>query len=77
MNDFYEDDEPIEEVLAAFERGEKGVTRRPGFRIVDAPDFVTTGTNMGVRARVRLSAQGPARPSSASTTEGAVPVPAS
>jgi hypothetical protein len=26
---FYEDDEPVEEILAAFERGEKGVTKRP------------------------------------------------
>lgn len=27
--DFYEDDEPLEDVLAAFERGEKLVTARP------------------------------------------------
>lgn len=27
--DFYEDDEPAEEIQAAFERGEKGVTKRP------------------------------------------------
>lgn len=26
---FYEDDEPVEKVRAAFDRGEKGVTRRP------------------------------------------------
>lgn len=28
-NDFYEDDEPVEDVRAAFEAGEKGITRRP------------------------------------------------
>lgn len=27
-DDFYEDDEPVEDVLAAFERGEKGLTAR-------------------------------------------------
>ncbi len=27
--DFYEDDEPIEDVIAAFDAGEKGVTRPP------------------------------------------------
>lgn len=32
MTDFYEDDEPIEAVLAAFEDGEKGVTSRPAPR---------------------------------------------
>jgi hypothetical protein len=26
---FYEDDEPVDDVIAAFERGEHGVTRRP------------------------------------------------
>lgn len=29
-NDFYEDDEPFEKIQSAFERGEKGVTERPG-----------------------------------------------
>lgn len=29
MSDFYEDDEPIEDVAQAFDRGEKGVTRKP------------------------------------------------
>jgi hypothetical protein len=28
-DDFYEDDEPVEEIMAAFERGEKGVTAPP------------------------------------------------
>jgi hypothetical protein len=28
-NDFYEDDEPIEKITAAFERGVKGVTAPP------------------------------------------------
>lgn len=26
---FYEDDEPVEDVVAAFERGDKGVTEKP------------------------------------------------
>lgn len=29
MTGFYEDDEPVEKVTAAFERGDKGVTRPP------------------------------------------------
>jgi hypothetical protein len=28
-SDFYEDDEPVEKIKAAFERGIKGVTARP------------------------------------------------
>jgi hypothetical protein len=28
-NDFYESDEPVEKVMMAFERGEKGLTDRP------------------------------------------------
>lgn len=35
----YEDDEPVDEVVAAFERGKKGVTRRRGVRNVKAPDL--------------------------------------
>lgn len=31
-SDFYEDDESTADVLAAFEAGERGVTRRPGKR---------------------------------------------
>ena len=27
--DFYEEDEPVEKIVAAFERGEKGLTGRP------------------------------------------------
>ncbi|GLZ55668.1 hypothetical protein [Actinomycetospora sp. NBRC 106378] len=29
VNDFYEDDEPVEDVLAAFEAGEKQLTEPP------------------------------------------------
>ena len=29
-NDFYEEDEPVEDVVAAFERGRKVLTRQPG-----------------------------------------------
>ncbi|HSH59947.1 MAG TPA: hypothetical protein VK988_09965 [Acidimicrobiales bacterium] len=28
-NDFYEDDEPVEQIQSAFEGGDKGVTKRP------------------------------------------------
>lgn len=28
-DDFHEDDEPIEKIREAFDRGEKGITRRP------------------------------------------------
>ncbi|MFB9882970.1 hypothetical protein ACFFMN_34065 [Planobispora siamensis] len=28
-NDFYEDDEPVEKIVAAFERGEKRLTKQP------------------------------------------------
>lgn len=28
-DDFYEEDEPLEDLIAAFERGEKGVTAPP------------------------------------------------
>ena len=28
--EFYEEDEPVQDVVAAFDRGEKGVTRRTG-----------------------------------------------
>jgi len=33
-NDFYEDDEPIDEIVSAFNTGVRGVTRRPGLNIV-------------------------------------------
>jgi hypothetical protein len=33
-SDFYEEDEPVEKIIAAFERGEKGVTARPRGRTV-------------------------------------------
>ena len=35
--DFYEDDEPIEKILAAFERGPKGTTKRPAQQASSGP----------------------------------------
>lgn len=61
MNEFYEDDEPVDEVVAAFERGQKGVTRRSGVRNVEAPDFVTTGGNLGSPTAVRPKLHSEAR----------------
>jgi len=34
---FYEEDRPLEEVLAAYERGIKGVTARPGVELTAVP----------------------------------------
>lgn len=38
--DFYEEDEPLDEVLAAYERGIKGVTARPTRIEFSAPDVI-------------------------------------
>ncbi|WP_239647524.1 hypothetical protein [Nocardiopsis baichengensis] len=52
-NDFYEEDEPLEEVLDAFERGEKHVTEPPalGFNahlsLCNRPTVGETGTVQG------------------------------
>lgn len=49
--DFYEEDEPLEDVLAAFDRGQQGVTRPPV--IVEtcglaAPEASTFSRQVGV-----------------------------
>jgi hypothetical protein len=53
---FYEDDEPVEDITAAFERGVKGVTRRPpcGFNVTVllpgfAPILTATSSHPSVR----------------------------
>ncbi|MFI6508468.1 hypothetical protein ACIBCT_12755 [Streptosporangium sp. NPDC050855] len=49
-NEFYEDDEPVEKIVAAFERGEKRVTKHPsrGFNahitLAGVPSFGETST---------------------------------
>ena len=44
-DDFFVPDEPVEDVRAAFERGKKGVTRRPtaqqSLKVLAAPSVVT------------------------------------
>lgn len=35
--DFYEDDEPIEKILAAFDHGPKGTTKRPAPQASSGP----------------------------------------
>lgn len=57
-NDFYEEDEPVQDILQAFERGEKRVTRRPdrGFNehltIVGTPTVGETRTSGSVLVNV-------------------------
>lgn len=45
--DFYEDDEPIEELEAAFEQGEKRLTKRPAACGYNAT-AVVPGTHVGI-----------------------------
>jgi len=39
-DEFYEEDEPLEDVVTAFEDGEKGLTNRPTGASVDADDYI-------------------------------------
>jgi hypothetical protein len=73
MDDFYEDDEPVDEVVAAFERGRGGVTGRPGVLNIEATGLALSEYNTGpmVLLRMRVEASGPARPARAGTTAGA------
>lgn len=70
MNDFYEDDEPVDEVVAAFERGRHGVTGRPDVQNIKATGLDLRGDSTGqmVPLRVTFEASGPARPAQAGTT---------
>jgi hypothetical protein len=45
--DFYEEDEPLEEVLAAYERGIKGVTARPAVLELSGAESVLLGRSSG------------------------------
>jgi hypothetical protein len=70
MDDFYEDDEHVDEVAAAFERGRHGVTGRPNVLNIKATGLELTEDSTGPMAplRVTLKASGPARPAQAATT---------
>lgn len=58
MNDFYEEDEPTSEIVAAFKRGKKGVTAPPPHvELINVPDSVshqTTTAGSEVRLHVDL-----------------------
>jgi hypothetical protein len=70
VEDFYEDDEPLDEVVAAFQRGFSGVTGRPSVVRVEATgvDLQGARTSPMVSFRVSVDASGPARPGRATTT---------
>jgi hypothetical protein len=64
MSDFYEDDERVEDVIAAFERGKKGATA-PHVRNIRASssDLLISGQSEGLDIVVRVREAGPASPS--------------
>jgi hypothetical protein len=55
--DFYEEDEPVTEIVAAFKRGRKGKTRRPQPKANDlkVSGWGSTTTNPGTAAKVAHS----------------------
>lgn len=58
-DNFYEDDEPVEEVVAAFERGQQDVTRPPTIRnrqacVVDNNRVQDRGNLMVADATIRF-----------------------
>lgn len=60
--DFYEDDEPLEDVLAAYERGIKGVTARPSRIELSAPDVMLPElSSTAVLARIYIEPAAPVR----------------
>lgn len=60
--DFYEDDEPLEDVLAAYERGIKGVTARPVALEQSAPRVLMLGaSSMMAPVRVTYEPTAPVR----------------
>lgn len=67
MDDFYEQDEPLDDVLKAFNEGDKGVTARPtrgqtallllkGGRTVEAPRIESARGTQGQTALLDLAA---------------------
>lgn len=70
MDDFYEDDEPVDEIVAAFDHGDRGVTGRPGVFNIEATGLHLREDNTGVMvlSRTKIEASGPARPTRAVTT---------
>lgn len=63
MDDFYEEDEPLDEVVAAFERGRSGVTGRPATWDAEATGVELRGDSTGsmMPLQTRIEASGPAR----------------
>jgi hypothetical protein len=59
--DFYEDDEPLEEVRAAYERGIKGVTARPVTLERSAPRVLMRASSKTAPARVTYESAEPVR----------------
>jgi hypothetical protein len=67
VDDFYEEDEPVEKIVAAFERGRNGVTGRPTVRKIEVTGLVLTTDSIGpaTRARSRMLASMPVGPAQA------------
>lgn len=55
MTDFYEDDEPIEDVLAAFDAGEKGLTAPPIGVVLTGPFTTKLSGNRSEFPATRVS----------------------
>jgi hypothetical protein len=56
VDDFFEDDEPVGEVVAAFERGRTGVTGRPSVVVVALGlELNDRGSTTGVGGKVIIS----------------------
>lgn len=53
--DFYEDDEPLDAVIAAFERGERGVTAPPADPLAWLPGYVFPAGSNRALGEVRRS----------------------
>jgi hypothetical protein len=57
-DDFYEDDEAAEDILAAFEAGDKGITEHPlTYSFIDPTGFVTLTTNARLTAAPTFAGQ--------------------
>ena len=46
--DFYVDDDPIEKVIAAFDKGQKGVTAKPEMTLEEAHEFYKNLDNLAI-----------------------------
>lgn len=69
--DFYEPDEPAEDVRAAFEAGDKGLTRLPaGARLITPPPSYVTGVTRTPELPPGMSPRLPASVHAAGSTTG-------